>query len=309
MYNILIVSRSKNNSLGMSPFVYEQGKSLEYLGNKVDFFQIEKGGFRGYFDAFLKIRMKLSNEKYDIIHSHYGLSSFISLFQSNVKKFSTYHGSDFTMPTGLFSLISCFFSDVNIFVSPKIAPFALNNFFVLPCGIDLDKFIPLKDAWNGKEKVLFSNGRKVYRKNINILFSGSFNNKIKNPQLAKKVISKLDKDLDIDLIELKDFERNEVNILMNICNLLLMTSFSEGSPQVVKEAMSCNCPVVSTNVGSVKELIEDLDNCFVVESDEKAISSAIEKILSSKARSNGRNFIRAYSISNVAAKLNLLYGN
>ena len=58
----------------------------------------------------------------------------------------------------------------------------------------------------------------------------------------------------------------------NAADLLLITSRSEGSPNVVKEAISCNCPVISTNVGDVKEIIKDIDSCYVVKSNPIDIS-------------------------------------
>ena len=70
----------------------------------------------------------------------------------------------------------------------------------------------------------------------------------------------------IELIELKGYNRQQVNILMCAANCLLMTSKTEGSPQVIKEAMACGLPIVSTNVGDVAERLKGLDGCFVAES-------------------------------------------
>src|SRR5699024_4954863 len=82
-----------------------------------------------------------------------------------------------------------------------------------------------------------------------------------NYALAKKAVSLLDDS--VELLELKDKTREEVNLLFNASDLLLMTSFTEGSPQVVKEALACNTPIVSTDVGDVKSLICDVNNCYI----------------------------------------------
>ena len=50
---------------------------------------------------------------------------------------------------------------------------------------------------------------------------------------------------------------------MNASDLLLITSFSETGPIVAKEAIACNCPIVSTDVGDVKILINNIRNCFI----------------------------------------------
>ncbi|MGC3976996.1 MAG: glycosyltransferase [Paludibacteraceae bacterium] len=57
--------------------------------------------------------------------------------------------------------------------------------------------------------------------------------------------------------------REEVATLMNAVDVCLMTSFTEGSPQFIKEAMCCNCPIVSVEVGDVKDVIGETEGCYV----------------------------------------------
>ena len=45
--------------------------------------------------------------------------------------------------------------------------------------------------------------------------------------------------------------------------MLLLTSVHEGSPTVVKEALACNVPVVSLDVGDVRELIGSVQGCVI----------------------------------------------
>ena len=68
---------------------------------------------------------------------------------------------------------------------------------------------------------------------------------------------------------------------MNGCDVLLLTSLSEGSPTVVKEALACNLPVVSTNVGDVQKRIGALEGCVVCQDDSpQAIAGALIEVLS-----------------------------
>ena len=88
-----------------------------------------------------------------------------------------------------------------------------------------------------------------------ILFSSNFENKVKNYQLlhdAKNYIK--DK---FEIIELKNFDRKSVSRLFNAVDVAVMTSFSEGSPQFIKEAMASNCPIISVDVGDVKSIVKD----------------------------------------------------
>jgi len=68
-----------------------------------------------------------------------------------------------------------------------------------------------------------------------------------------------------------------VNQLLNQVNLLLMTSFTEGSPQIIKEAMACNCPDVSTDVGDVKDVVHGVNGRYVTTFDPVEIEGCIEK--------------------------------
>ena len=94
---------------------------------------------------------------------------------------------------------------------------------------------------------------------------------------------------------------------MNAADLLLVTSFSETGPIVVKEALACNCPVISTDVGDVKLITEKIDNCFITSFDPNEISEKISIILASGLRSNGRLFIESYRLNKVANKVKMVY--
>jgi glycosyltransferase involved in cell wall biosynthesis len=60
---------------------------------------------------------------------------------------------------------------------------------------------------------------------------------------------------------------SQIPLVMNACDVLVLTSDSEGSPTVIKEAMACNLPIVSVDVGDVAELITDTENCYICRQD------------------------------------------
>jgi teichuronic acid biosynthesis glycosyltransferase TuaC len=70
-----------------------------------------------------------------------------------------------------------------------------------------------------------------------------------------------------------------------------MTSFNEGSPQFIKEAMVCGCPIVSTDVGDVSEIISQIEGCYLCSYDPCDVSQKIEKALSFNRRTIGRQRI------------------
>ena len=84
----------------------------------------------------------------------------------------------------------------------------------------------------------------------------------KRYNLAKKTIEML-RDESVVLCPVFDKIHNDVVKYMCAADVLLLTSFSEGSPNVIKEAMACNCPIVTTDVGDVRERLANLEGCYV----------------------------------------------
>ena len=102
-----------------------------------------------------------------------------------------------------------------------------------------------------------------------------------------------------ELIELKGYSRSEINRLMCAANSMLMTSKTEGSPQVIKEAMACGCPIVSVDVGDVAERVEGVEGCYVISSREpKDLAEALKKVLKFDGRTHGRERIIEQGLTN-----------
>ena len=111
--------------------------------------------------------------------------------------------------------------------------------------------------------------------------------------LAKLALSNFE---NIILLEMKGYSRKEVHLLMNAVDILIVTSHSETGPLVVKEALACNCPIISTDVGDVKELTNGTKNCYIVEYDAKHIEQRVRDILSSNKKSDGRAAVKHLSL-------------
>jgi len=91
---------------------------------------------------------------------------------------------------------------------------------------------------------------------------------------------------------------------MNACDALLLTSVHEGSPNVVKEALACELPVVSVNVGDVRTRIEGIDGCVVVDSaSPDALAAALESVLRRNGRIVARDKIADLDEARIAAQV------
>ena len=291
-----------NNFAKHQTFVYEQIKELEKLGIIFDYYLIQGKGFKGYLNNIFKLRKKYKSSRYDIVHAHYGISGLLCLIGIIKPLVVTFHGSDVNdKKLNILSSVVALFSSFNIFVSKKLSDkiyFKSTKTTIIPCGVNLDLFYPESKKSARSKLGLDQNASYV-------LFSSSFNNLIKNYPLANQAIKK--SAFKPMCLEIKNQSRDNVRSLLNACDLLLLTSFSEGSPQIIKEAMACNCPIVATNVGDISEIIYGVKECYLAEPVPENISQRIDLILLHKRRSNGRDSIAEYNNIHIASKINYIY--
>ena len=142
-----------------------------------------------------------------------------------------------------------------------------------------------------------------------VLFAGAFDNEVKNAPLAKQVVELIG-DGGCELLELKGYSREEVTLLMCAADAVLMTSLTEGSPQVIKEAMACGCPIVSVDVGDVKERMDGVEGCFVAATREpEELAGLLKTTIAFEGRTKGREKLIADGLDNrmVARRLMEIY--
>lgn len=293
--NVLFVSRASSETIDKINSIYKlQAESLEKKGVSVDFFLIHGNGISAYLDSNKQLKKVLRSKKYDIVHAHYGLTGFLTILQKGVKVIVTFHGSDIHNPfVRLISFITAFFADKNIFVSQKLLnKCPSRKSIIIPCGVDLERFFPI-NKFKARNELNFSQDKNY------VLFAGAFNDPIKDYPLAQKLISEFE---NTQLIEIKKLDYTQVNKYLNAVDLVLLTSKSEGSPQIIKEAMACNCPIVSTDVGDIVKIINGAKLCYV-SNKYNDLKKAIFEILNNKHRSDGRMLIEDYSSTKIAERI------
>lgn len=328
---ILIVGNNKPGHF--APFVEEQARVLQLQGCEVVFFGVQGKGIMGYLRCLPALKHAIKQHQPDLIHAHYGLSGLLANLQRRVPVVTTYHGSDINKPNILrFSKIAMRLSAHNIFVSQRNVTLALSpnslvtyrlkkRYTLLPCGVNLP--LPWSEMQTQRIEQLTLNQwvqRKLEKDVKYVLFAGAFDNAVKDPELAKSAIAFYNSTFTnrqspianspIELIELKGYNRDQVNALMYNCDALLMTSKTEGSPQVIKEAMACGCPIVSLDVGDVAERVSGVEGCYVVPTREPAaIAEALKKAIAFEGKTNGRSHIIEMGLSNtqVAERLMAIY--
>ena len=299
---ILIIC--SKNSGRIAPFITDQVEALQKAGVVCDYFTVEGKGVKGYLRNYTPMMRKIREFQPDIIHAHYGLSGLLANLQRKVPVVTTYHGSDINNPKVLrYSKVSIILSAWNIFVSNKNIQLAgvKKKFSLIPCGVDTDIFRPM-DRKPERKKLGFRESDHI------VLFAGAFDNPVKNPELAKEALAKVP---DARLMEMKGYSRVQVAELMNAADVCLMTSHSEGSPQFIKEAMACGCPIVSVDVGDVAEILEGVEGCRIADKNATDVAQKIEQVLIENRRTNGYEKIKnsGYEAAVVTEKIKNVYQN
>jgi glycosyltransferase involved in cell wall biosynthesis len=262
-----------------------------------------------YIKSIFKIPQNIKHYKPDIIHVHYGISGlFLLIFRPKVKIYLTLHGSDFNNRGSNYLqvwLSRKIISKVDIVIvqnwaMKKQALLYNNNVHVLTCGVDTEFFKPEKiKKINIKEKI--------------ILFPSSPLRNVKNYPLFLEVVMELKEvhNYTIKIRNLENVTRIQVKKILNQSDCLLMTSLTEGSPQVVKESLSCGLPVVSVPVGDVSEMIKEVPNCFISSShDAKELAKLVVKTFKNDKKEIRKAFLikKQYSNAIIAERLATLYG-
>ena len=138
------------------------------------------------------------------------------------------------------------------------------------------------------------------------MFAGAFDNPIKNAHLAIEAVKQLN---GVKLLELKGYSRQQVALLMNAVDLCLLTSFSEGSPQFIKEAMACNCPIVSVDVGDIAQVIGSDEQCYLSNANVDDLVGKLQRALETGRRTIGRGRLISLGIDqdSTISKLKTVY--
>jgi len=279
------------------PFIVEQVEALRRLGVECEYYGVTGHGVMGYLSAFPGLVRKVHSFNPDIIHAHYGLSGLLACMCWWKPVVVTYHGSDINDASVLrWSRWAIRLSSFNIFVSQRNVETAgvHSKYALIPCGVN----VPSSFMTKSEARALLGWGMDARK----VLFAGAFDNEVKNYPLAKAAVDLLP---DVELVELKGYSRDEVFRLMCACDALLMTSYTEGSPQVVKEAMVCGLPIVSVDVGDVAYVTAGVEGCYLTRRDAFSLSRCVESAISYCKYTNGRHRINDLGLTNniVASRL------
>lgn len=299
-------------------FVRTQVESLRRAGAEIEVVFIDgRLSDAEYLRGIWRIRA-LAGPPFDLVHAHYGLTGFVAACQNRLPLVVTYHGDDlFGTPirVGRLTLKSRIARRLGLWAARRAAAIVVQSqemlrvlpkpergkARVLPMGIDLERFRPLP-----REECCARLGLDPARRRI--LFLADPDRPVKRFALAAAaagIVAHRFPDADLHVVTGRPPE--EIPLHLNASDVLIVTSIHEGSPNVVREALACDIPVVSVPVGDVAERIGNVPGCHLVPPQVEALAAALEEVLAIPRRIPGRAAVEALSLPRIAGELLALY--
>lgn len=182
-----------------------------------------------------------------------------------------------------------------------LSPNGRRKSWVIPNGVNLERFAPM-DRDECVHRLGWDAGV------FNVLFCSGFERPEKRPELAKAAVAGLrDLGLPAVLHPLVSVPHEQMPLWLNAADVILMTSAYEGSPNVVKEALACGRPVVSVDVGDVRERISGVAGCHLAEPNADSLARALSKVAAGDRRSDGRRAVEHLSLEKINEQVLSVY--
>ncbi|HLY48995.1 MAG TPA: glycosyltransferase family 4 protein [Solirubrobacteraceae bacterium] len=301
--------------------MFSQARSLIELGVDLDVLYIPGYSRRSeYIRAIGRLHRLLARQRFDVIHAHYGHAAVVARTQWFAPLVISYCGSDLLgRPSNDAAATASRSSVALAYLFAQLARAAAATItksaamaerlprtvrrrnHVIPNGVDLQRFVP-GDRHAARAQVGWDNGE------LHALFIGHPDNPAKNFPLAQAVVDEIRRrGHRVALHAAVGVRPDLVPTLMNAADVLLFTSLSEGSPNVIKEAMATELPIVSVPVGDVPDRLRGVDGAFVVGSEPSAMADAFLRAAAIGRAPQARTAVQALSLERVARRVLSVY--
>ena len=300
-------------------FVATQVRSLSAAGAEVTVEFIDgRRTAAAYALAPLRIRRLARSGRFDLVHAHYGLTGWVAGFHA-LPLVVTYHGDDLLgtpRPGGRLTVKSRITRLLGqraarraaavVCVSDNLRQ-ALGRAAdrararVIPMGVDTTVFSPGERSAARARLGLAPEARLV-------LFPNTPGEARKRLDLATASVARLNAGrANARLWVVSGVPAERMPDYFRAADCLLLTSDWEGSPMVVKEALSVDLPVVSVDAGDARFWLEQTAGCRVVARDPAAIAAAVAEVLEGPGRVDGAAVRAAVAIECVARRVLAVY--
>jgi len=296
-------------------FARRQAESLAREGVEVDLFHLRsRTSPRELARESARFRRRVRSFDPQVIHAHFGTVTalFAAWAAPSRPLVITFRGSDLNGAQSLrgvagqvFSQVAALCADRIVCVSRQLRErlwWRRGSAVILPSGVDPELFCP-EPRWQARQRLGWSYDERV------VLFNAGHDPAVKRLDLAKEALALTQGLLTGLRMEVLDgaIPPARVPDLMNAADCLLLTSDREGSPTVIQEALACNLPVISVDVGDTVERLRGVRHSAIVPRDASAIAIELARVLRTPTRSDGRNKVGEFSAPRIAGELCRIY--
>lgn len=288
---VLFVSSGRKGTI--SPITKNQGESLRRAGVEVDFYVVSGRGWKGYLKNIKPLRNQIKEGHYDVVHAHYAWVGYLTSIASAglptpmVVSLMGNDVLDHWWYPGLARMVARLkpWKAVIVKSNEMKQRLGLQRAIVVPNGVNMEKFQPM-DTEKCQERL----GWKAESGKKHILFPATPEETRKNWPLAEAAVKLLDERVrGVELHGMVGVKNEETPIWYNAADVVVLPSFYEGSPNAVKEAMACNRPMVTTDMGDCRERIEGVEGCYVANTYEiEEFTELLGKALAFGGKTKGR---------------------
>lgn len=284
-------------------FVQEQVESLRRRGAEVDVLFINgKRSKLEYAGGACRVRQQVRRKRYDIVHAHYVFAGWMARAQFSAPLVVSFHGAGemFSWVGWLCKRLAPLVDAYTVTSQEHAGQIGRDDAHIIPCGIDTELLRPIPMA-EARAALDLDPTKKL------VLFAADLRPE-KRLDVAQAAMSLLHKrGIDADLMVVTNQPHGKMPLFMNACNVMVLTSDAEGSPQTIKEAMACNLPIVSVDVGDVVEVIEGVEGCYLCERTPEDVAAKLAEALARGQRTHGRQAVTELSLDHIAQRMLDLY--
>jgi glycosyltransferase involved in cell wall biosynthesis len=277
-----------------TPCIQDQIDALQADGLHVDVISIDRSNRLNYLRAAWRLFwMNFQPRRYNLIHAHYGHSGFLAQLQWRLPTVVTFHGSDllYERDAKIGRIVAHRADGVIVMTEEMKDVSQRSDAQVIPFGVNTDIFhpVPMQEARQqlglplDEKLVLFPWDPARLVKRVDVIEAAL---ELLRPRFGK-----------VRLVPVYAQPRATVAMYMNACDVLAMASMHEGSPMSVREAMACNLPVVSIDVGDVADIISGIEGCYISANDPAAIAADIAKVFERGTRTDGSQHMQNLNVT------------
>jgi teichuronic acid biosynthesis glycosyltransferase TuaC len=287
-------------------WVLDQADAIRGRGVEVELFRFPLGR-RQYRPAVRHLRRLLREDRFDLVHAHYGLAGWCARLAGARPLIVTFHGTDVRHRTvGALSRRLAARVDLCATVSRALfgpeggrpgLPRPPGRTAVLPCGPDLGRFGPMPRAEARRQLGLDPDGRYL-------LFAAN----PARPEKRHDRAAELARMAGAELLTGGGIEPDRMPLWVNSANAVLVTSENEGFGLVALEALACEVPVLSTPVGVAPRALKGVPGCLVAPFDADAWLAVLRPHLErTDGRVPGAQRAAAFSAERMAERVLVAY--